>query len=124
MSEDQKNLRNFYSKLLNAVADNEALNAGDFWELMVANERQPGFDQHLYIFLRYTDKQRILVITNFNRVVSNINVLLPGDLLKQLNLSGGREFTDLLSNNKYHSDNIADGLQITLAATSGVLLEF
>jgi glycosidase len=124
LSDSQKNLRNFYSTLLNAAHNNEALSIGNFWELMLANEYQSGFDQYLYIFLRYTDKQRILVITNFNRSERRIQIKLPGDLLQQLNLSGKQDFTDLLSGNKYKTDNIEAGLQITLPAASGMLLEF
>ncbi len=124
LSDSQKRLRNFHSTLLNAVRNNEALSSGNFWELMLANEHQNGFDPHLYIFLRYTDKQRILVITNFNRSERSIQVKLPDDLLEQLNLSGNIEFADLLNDNKYNTDNIADGLQLTLPATSGMLLEF
>jgi glycosidase len=124
LSGEQKALRNFYSTLLNAVRNNEALREGKFWELMLANEYQSGFDQHLYIFLRYTDKQRILVIANFNRSERSIQVKLPDDLLKQLNLSGKTDFTDLLSGNKYNTDNIAEGVNITLQASSGMLLEF
>jgi len=124
LSESQKSLRSFYGKLLNAVQYNEALNAGRFYELMLANEHQAGFDQHLYIFLRYTDNQRILVITNFNRSERSIQVKLPDDLLKQLNLTGNKEFTDLLSGKKYNTANIADGLQVVLPGSSGVLLEF
>jgi glycosidase len=124
LSDDQKNLRNFYSSLLNAVRDSEALNAGKFWELMVANERQPGFDQHLYIFLRYTDKQRILVITNFNRSERKIQVKLPPDLLAHLNLAGQKEFRDLLSGAKFNTNDIGNGIALTLPATSGMLLDF
>src|SRR6185312_4335345 len=124
LSGEQKKLRSFYAGLLNAVLDNEALNNGKFWELMLANERQSGFNEYLYIFLRYTDKQRILVITNFGRNDCSIQVKLPEDLLKQLNLSGKMDFTDLLSGNKFSTDNIANGLQLTLAASSGMLLQF
>jgi len=124
LSEGQKALRNFYSKLLNAVCDNEALNSGKFWELMLANEYQSGFDQRLYIFLRYTGKQRILVITNFNRSERSLQVKLPVDLLAQLNLSGKIQFTDLLSGNKYNTDDIGGGVNITLPASSGMLLQF
>jgi glycosidase len=124
LSDDQKRLRGFYGTLLNAAHNNEALNAGKFWELMLANEHQSGFDQHLYIFLRYTDKQRILVITNFNRSECTIQVKLSDDLLKQLNLSGNKEFTDILSSNKYSTDNIAEGINVTLPASSGMLLNF
>lgn len=124
LSDDQKKLRDFYSRLLNLVRDNEALRAGAFWELMLANEHQQGFDQRLYLFLRYTDKQRILVITNFNRVERKLQVKLSEDLLAKLNLSGAKEFTDLLTDAKYNTVDINKGLDITLPAVSGLLLNF
>jgi len=122
LSGDQKKLRGFYSTLLNAVHNNEALRSGKFYELMMANEHQPGFNQRLYIYLRYTDKQRILVVTNFNRGEQTIQVKLPDDLLKQLNISGKQQFTDLLTGNTYNTDDIAIGVNISLPASSGVLL--
>jgi glycosidase len=124
LSAEQKSLRSFYSGLLNAVHNNEALNAGSFYELMVANEHQQGFNTKLYIFLRYTAKQRILVITNFNRSQQNITIKLPDDLLKQLNVSGAKEFKDLLSGTKFNTSDINNGIALTLPATSGMLLEF
>ncbi len=124
LSDSQKNLRDFYSSLLNAVVNNEALRVGNFWELMLANEREPWFNEHLYIFIRHTDKQRILVIANFNRSEWNINVKLPADLLNYLNLTGRQEFTDLLWGNKYDTNDIADGLQLTIPPSGGMLLEF
>jgi glycosidase len=124
LSDSQKYLRDLYSRLLNAVISHDALRWGNFWELMLANQREPWFSQQLYIFLRHTDKQRILVIANFNRSEWGINVKLPADLLNYFNLSGQTEFTDLLTGNKYDTDNIADGLQLTIPASGGVLLEF
>ncbi|MDB5122735.1 MAG: alpha-amylase [Mucilaginibacter sp.] len=124
LSGDQKKLHGFYSTLLNAVHDNEALRSGKFYELMMANEHQPGFNQRLYIYLRYTDKQRILVVTNFSRSPQTIQVKLPDDLLKQLNITGKQQFTDLLTNNKYNTDDISSGVNISLPASSGVLLQF
>jgi hypothetical protein len=64
------------------------------------------------------------VITNFNRSKQTILVKLPDDLLKQLNLSGKKEFKDLLSNTKFNTDDISSGVQVTLPATGGMLLEF
>lgn len=124
LSADQKQLRAFYSTLLNAVHNNEALNSGKFYELMLANEHQPGFDQHLYIYLQYTGKQRILVITNFNRSQRSIQVKFPDDLLKQLNLTGNCQFTDLLSGTKFNANNVVEGVKLALAPSSGMLLEF
>jgi hypothetical protein len=124
LSDGQKKLREFYSKLLNISRQNEAIREGEFWELMLANEHQPGFDTHMYLYLRYTDKQRILVITNFNREERNLHTLLPADLLNLLKLSGGYQFTDLLSGAVYRTDNIADGVAVKLPSMSGVLLDF
>jgi len=124
LSAEQKDLRDFYSKLLNTVNNNEALNAGEFYELMLANQYQSGFDQSLYIYLRYTNNQRILVITNFNRSERNITVKLSDDLVNKLNLNGSIEFTDLLSGTKYNTQDILQGLSVNLPPSSGLLLEF
>ncbi|MFB9845345.1 alpha-amylase family protein [Mucilaginibacter ginsenosidivorans] len=124
LSEIQKSLRDFYTKLLNISRQNEAIREGKFWELMVANERQPGFDTRLYLFLRYTDKQRILVITNFNREQRNIQLLMPADLLQLLQLNGSYEFTDLLSGAKFNAEDIMNGVTVNLPASSGFLLGF
>lgn len=124
LSESQKKLRSFYSRLLNVVKDNEALNSGSFWELMLANKDQAGFNERLYIFLRYTDKQCILVVANFNRTQAEMQVKLPDDLLQALSLGGKTEFNELLSGNKFYTDNIVDGIHLKMPASSGVLLEF
>ena len=65
----------------------------------------------------------IKIISNFNRDHRKIRVKLPGDLLAKLNLTGKKEFTDLLSNTKFSTENIADGVEIDLPGTSGMLLK-
>lgn len=124
LSAEQKNLRNFYRTLLNIAQNNEAIYAGEFYELMLANQYQPGFNERLYIYLRYTGTQRILIIVNFNRERCQLTVKLPDDLINKLNLSGDIEFNDLLSNTNYKVNNIFNGLNITLPATGGVILRF
>jgi hypothetical protein len=124
LSADQQKLRGFYHNLLNAVRNSEALKSGAFYELMMANERQPGFDTRLYIYARYTNNQRILVITNFNRSERKLTVKLPEDLLTKLNQSGHKQFTDLLSGAKFNTDDIRNGVEVSLPAMSGLLLEF
>ena len=124
LAQSQKDLRSFYSTLLNAVLNSEALRDGKFYELMLANEGQPGFDNKLYIYARYTDKQRVLAITNFSRDQRQIQVKLADDLIQQLNISGAVEFSDQLSGTKLSTGNIYDGVNIILPPTSGMLLEF
>lgn len=124
LADGQKKLREFYSKLLNSCRQNEALKSGKFWELMIANEHQPGFNQRLYIYVRYSNDQHILAVVNFNREERRIQVKIPPDLLAQLNMSGGHEFTDLLNGNKFNTADIADGVMVNIPAVSGLLLDF
>jgi len=124
LSDDQRSLRSFYSKLLNAVAANEALSTGEFYEMMLCNEHQPGFDQGVYFYVRYTGKQRVLVIVNFNRYNKNMVVKLADDFLNRTNLSGPVTFTDLLNGNVYHTSKISEGLSVAISAVSALLLSF
>jgi hypothetical protein len=91
---------------------------------MLANKDQPGFDERLYLFVRFTDKQRILVVTNFNQDVRKLQVLFPADLEVYLDMSGNMAFTDLLSGAKFGTNDISKGVEITMPPTSGLLLEF
>jgi glycosidase len=124
LSDGQKSLRNFYSELLNAVTANEALSSGEFYELMLCNEHQPGFDQGMYFYARYTDHQRVMVIVNFNRYEKNMTAKISDDLLNKLNISGSAKFTDLLNGNLYYTSNISDGLNVNLPPASALLLAF
>ncbi|MDB5135908.1 MAG: alpha-amylase [Mucilaginibacter sp.] len=125
LPESEKNLRVFYSKLLNIAQQAAAIKSGRFYELMLVNQNnESGFNDRIYAYLRYTDKQRILVITNFNRNERKLQLKLPAELMEELHLNGNVQFNDLLSGARYSTSDIAGGLSITLPAASGVMLEF
>nr|WP_067061171.1 alpha-amylase family glycosyl hydrolase [Mucilaginibacter sp. L294] len=122
LTSTQKELREFYSKLLNIVKDSEALSNGEFYELMIDNEHQPGFDTMLYIYLRYTANQKVLVIANFNRAERALNIQLPVELIAQFGLSGAHNFTDLLSDGTFDTADIYAGIPVVVNGSSGLLL--
>ncbi len=124
LSDSQRNLRSFYSKLLNLCSQCPAIYEGKFYELMVANEHTAGFNERIYLYARYTDQQRILVAVNFNRHEQDIYIKLPDDLLHQFELHGSVVFKDLLSEAEFTSANINDGLWVKLPATGGLMLQF
>jgi hypothetical protein len=64
------------------------------------------------------------VITNFNRDVRKLSVKLPDDLLHKLNINGKQQFTDLLSGGKFGTNDIKNGVEVTVEASSGLMLEF
>jgi glycosidase len=125
LSDSQKNLRQFYSKLLNAVQNNEALFAGKFYELLLANQYQSNFNERIYMYVRYTVQQRILVIVSFDRNDQTIHVNFPQELLSWINVSGSVTLTDLLTGNQFHTQDIeTSGLTIAISQMSGLLLDF
>jgi len=124
LADSQIALRSFYSRLLNISAQSPAIAQGKFYELMVANEHSEGFNERLYLYMRYTADERVLIAVNFNRHPQYINIKLPHDLLNEFQLSGEVVFNDLLSDDVYVSKEITGGLPLTLSAMNGVLLKF
>jgi glycosidase len=124
LSDSQKHLREFYTRLLTVSGQNEAITQGKFYELMLANQRSRGFDERVYAYLRYTDNQRVLVVVNFSRYEREMDVMLPRDVIDMMLLRGAIAFSDLLGDKVYHTINIEDGLYVKLPAVSGVLLSF
>ncbi|RYE20271.1 MAG: alpha-amylase, partial [Sphingobacteriaceae bacterium] len=113
-------------KLLEITATHEAIQNGAFYDLLYLNEHDRGFNPKIYPFLRYTDQDRLLIISNFNRNEVNLQVKFTDELLNQFNLMNieNHVFTDLLSGYKFSSTNLQQGLIVNLPASSGVILSF
>ena len=65
----RKKIRDFYKKLLHFTKDNEAVTAGQFHDLQYLNGfwQSEGYDERcLYSYLRYTEKQMLLFVYNFD----------------------------------------------------------
>jgi glycosidase len=125
LNEEEKSLRQFYSKLLNLVNKNEAISGGSFYELLIANQGSAGFNDRVYAYLRYTENKRVLVLANFNRNETALVVKFPKDVLEAFKLENKAiAFTDLLSDTKFNTTNMNEGLSIKMPSTSAVILEF
>lgn len=123
LSLQQKNLRDFYGRLLNLCAGSEALRKGRFYELQDANNLAKEYDdKKLYSFLRFTDKQRMLVVANFSPTQTYVPTMkIPAAAWKLMGLDPLREqftYTDVL--NGRISNNTP---RVTLPPMSAVILE-
>ena len=114
LSSEQRDLRDFYSRLVNLVGE-PAFTSSAFFGLNPANNGNPDFGRlngesasghWLYAFLRYDAKtgQRILAVVNLNRseTLRDVKVKLPPDAWKFLDLdpeatTGALVFTDRLA---------------------------
>ena len=122
LSPEQKDLRDFYVRLLNLTSSSEALRQGRFYELQDANNLGKEYDQRsLYSFVRFTDKQRILVVVNFSadktyRPVINV----PAEALTAIGLDTKKFYlyTNLLTPEEPRST-----LNLELAPLSAFIFE-
>ncbi len=70
LSEQQKTLRKFYADLNRLVTEKEAFRSGAFFDLQYVNShgQSPGYESsRLFSFLRYTDRQKIILAYNFDQ---------------------------------------------------------
>ncbi|MCC3156160.1 alpha amylase C-terminal domain-containing protein [Hymenobacter sp. 15J16-1T3B] len=123
LSLQQKQLRDFYGRLLNLCAGSEALRKGRFYELQDANNLAKEYDdKKLYSFLRFTDKQRMLVVANFSPTQTYVPTLrIPDAAWKLMGLDPLRQqftYTDVLNGRTGNASP-----RVTLPPYSAVILE-
>ncbi|WP_317175180.1 alpha-amylase family glycosyl hydrolase [Hymenobacter qilianensis] len=122
LSAEQRQLRAFYSRLLNLTATSDAIRRGTFYELQDANNLSKEYDQkQIYSFLRYTNKQKLLIVVNFSRdKTMQPTILIPKEAMAAMGLNTQQQFTytDLL-NEAPPTDN----LYLTLAPLSAYVFE-
>jgi glycosidase len=122
LSNEQKQLRDFYSKLLNLSTGNEAIRQGRLYDLQAANSQNGQYDAgKVYAYLRFTDKQQVLVVVNFDAGQSKqINLRIPASAFSAMNLSTDKTYqlNDLLLTDKttvFKASEVTDsGIQLSL----------
>ncbi|MCC3154140.1 alpha-amylase family glycosyl hydrolase [Hymenobacter sp. BT770] len=122
LSAEQKNLRSFYAHLLNLASTSDAIRKGRFYELQDANNLGKEYNQkHLYTYLRYTDKQQLLVVVNFSADKTyrpTINVPAEAVAAMGLNTKKFYTYTDVLNPGEARNT-----LNLTLAPLSAYIFE-
>lgn len=102
LSQSEKNLRDFYKRLLNFTLNSDAL-MGKFQEIQKYNrDTTSGYDSGLYSFVRWSTNDKLIVIVNFSWVTtSHFELKVPEDIIKTWNLKDGlHEITDQLYGSK------------------------
>ena len=85
LSEEQKYLRQTYSKILHLAKEEPAIVKGEFYDLMYANSSNPYFNTHRqYAFLRKYDNEVILIVANFDKSEQKVRVEIPSDAFNVL----------------------------------------
>jgi glycosidase len=90
LSSDEKDLRDFYKRLLNFTTKSDAL-MGDFLSIHESNlEAGLGYDFGLYSYVRWNDTEKLVIVTNFNQNTPvTCEVIIPADVINQMNIQDG-----------------------------------
>jgi len=66
LTDDEKGLRDFYKRLLNLTISSSAL-MGEYKEIHYFNkENTPSYDHRIFSFVRWSDSERLIVVSNFS----------------------------------------------------------
>ena len=104
LSKDEKDLRDFYKRLLNFSVQSSAL-MGKFQEIQSSNRNiTPGYDIAIYSYVRWSDIQKLIVVTNFYWLAtSNFELRIPADIVQKWGLKDG---TYTITDQLYHESSI------------------
>ena len=124
LSENERKLRKFYEKLLNISRTNPAISNGRFYELAGTNDNANGSNNKTYAYLRFTEKEKVLVVVNFARDARSVWIKFPDDVIGQLALSGKQlTFDELLwGEQRYTVSDVHVGLPLDMPANGAMIL--
>ena len=111
LSSEEKELRTFYKKLLALSIESEAL-MGAYQEIHYYNKDQnPSYDHRIFSFVRWSDTEKLIIISNFDAFKSyDLNLLIPEDVIKNWGLVQGKYLLlDQLDDSLKNSLHVKDG---------------
>lgn len=125
LSEEQRDLRNFYRQLLRTARSEKAITQGEMYDLVYAQKE--GFNKHeQYAFIRKYKHHTLLIVVNFDDCQRDIQVRIPQEAFEHL---AQQEYdtvqaTDLLTDTPYTFPfNAHTPVCLTLPAWKGVVLK-
>ncbi len=128
LTDEEKALQAFYAKVLNLCNSSEALKSGDFYDLQYANPHCDTYDtNHIYSFLRGSEKELLLIVTNFCGEDKECEVTIPEEAYAYFGLSSSNKkttATSLLTGEKQQITlNAAEKIAVTVPANSGTIIK-
>ncbi|MBC7439970.1 MAG: alpha-amylase, partial [Flavobacterium sp.] len=112
LSQSEKDLRDFYKRLLNFTIKSSAL-MGKFQEIQTENRNKTkNYDPGIYSFVRWSKNQKLIIITNFSWLTkSSFNLKVPAEIIKKWNLKDGSyKLKEQLYNTKNASLKVENGI--------------
>ncbi|MDR0393796.1 MAG: alpha-amylase family protein [Tannerella sp.] len=128
LSDEQRNLRESYKKILNMVKNEKALSFGHFYGLAYCNKDNPHFPaKQMMAYLRKYENELIIVFINFDNKAHDFRINLPKNAFDLLEIPDNTvsNVKELLSGDeKICSLTYTCPYQDTISAYSAKILKF
>ncbi len=126
LNDEQRDLRNFYQRLLCLARDEKAIARGEMYDLEYA--QGDGFNRHeQYTYLRTCEDSTLLVVLNFDDRKVDCQVRIPEEAFRYLGLQEMEQAkaTDLLTGNAVDIQSFTHDkpIVVSLPAWTGVILK-
>jgi len=98
LSDEEKELRDFYKRLLNFTINSSAL-MGEYEEIHSYNRANTeNYDHKIFSFVRWSDSEKLIIVSNFDAEQPyEFNLKLPKNIVQAWNLKDGKyKMTDQL----------------------------
>ena len=128
LTQEEKELRDFYKRILNFSLNSTAL-MGEYQEIQTVNRQTTqGYDPGIYAFTRWSDTQKLIIVTNFSWLtISNFELKIPSEIIRKWNLKDGNyTVTDQLYNKSSVQLQVLNGegkAQITIAPSESFIYQ-
>ncbi len=88
LSNKEKELRDFYKRLLNFTINSNAL-MGEYADIHDYNrENTQGYNNKVYSFVRWDNEEKLIVVSNFGQDKVLFNLRVPASLLEKMGIEG------------------------------------
>ena len=130
LSKDQKELREFYRKLINIAVNEKAITDGLMYDLEYFNFENPKFNSHeQFAYFRKHNDELLLFALNFHDTHLDTEIRIPREAFQYMNIEEGLAYSwqNLLDENE-KCDNVVLSsdkvFEIQLPAWTGKILKF
>ena len=111
---EEKELRDFYKRLLNFTIKSEAL-MGNYKEIHSYNrEKLDNYNRKLFSFVRWSENEKLLITSNFDTMVHyDLDLQIPSEVITSWKLKDGNyTLVDQLYNKEKFTLKVANGIGV------------
>lgn len=92
LSDEQKQLRQFYGDILTFAATNKAIVSGDYFDLTEANTAGGGIPASVHVFARVNEEERLVILSSFSDKLEKVKVKLTDDVIRAFQLTENNDY--------------------------------